>query len=330
MVEDDDSFDAKPLPEVRPPSRRRFWLWVAVLTFCAALGFGKPVYDLHWRNRQALFNRDWTRDQADRRQVSTILWRLQWITGEAPHRVEAALGMPTGEVGRQVPATGRHQLDVDGSRLWSEAAAAQRVGFPDAAGWRISLSFRDGSFVAAKASPPPMLSPPSPVVRDALALLCRVTLFASPLVWLGGLLAGVAERNRRGSRFAEAALAGALAGTVAFAVSVPAPLSVRGVVGLVLGVVLMLVALRVARWLRRIERSRQFHFCYDCGYDLTGNQSGVCPECGRETFDGQLNQRAARAAAQAESLAQTVVDDDVPRAENEEDVVPASSVMKTG
>jgi hypothetical protein len=25
--------------------------------------------------------------------------------------------------------------------------------------------------------------------------------------------------------------------------------------------------------------------CVKCGYDLTGNISGVCPECGRETSD---------------------------------------------
>ena len=34
-------------------------------------------------------------------------------------------------------------------------------------------------------------------------------------------------------------------------------------------------------WIRpRIERMLP-HLCPACGYDLTGNQSGVCPECGR-------------------------------------------------
>jgi len=31
-------------------------------------------------------------------------------------------------------------------------------------------------------------------------------------------------------------------------------------------------------WLRR--GSKEGH-CTHCGYDLTGNESGVCPECGR-------------------------------------------------
>jgi 4-amino-4-deoxy-L-arabinose transferase-like glycosyltransferase len=36
---------------------------------------------------------------------------------------------------------------------------------------------------------------------------------------------------------------------------------------------------RVYRWRRRIRRQR-LHQCSTCSYDLTGNTSGVCPECG--------------------------------------------------
>lgn len=32
---------------------------------------------------------------------------------------------------------------------------------------------------------------------------------------------------------------------------------------------------------RRDRRPRKGH-CRECGYDLTGNESGVCPECGQE------------------------------------------------
>ncbi len=28
------------------------------------------------------------------------------------------------------------------------------------------------------------------------------------------------------------------------------------------------------------QRRRMLHFCEYCGYDLSGNISGVCPECG--------------------------------------------------
>jgi hypothetical protein len=40
---------------------------------------------------------------------------------------------------------------------------------------------------------------------------------------------------------------------------------------------------QLGRWVwsnRRSERRRRSGACLDCGYDLTGNVSGVCPECG--------------------------------------------------
>ena len=49
----------------------------------------------------------------------------------------------------------------------------------------------------------------------------------------------------------------------------------------------LLVAWRVAaRMLRDQEssdRPRQRNVCEQCGYDLTGNMSGTCPECGSKT-----------------------------------------------
>ena len=40
---------------------------------------------------------------------------------------------------------------------------------------------------------------------------------------------------------------------------------------------------RTGRWLRRRDALRAAGRCPTCGYDLTGNVSGVCPECGKET-----------------------------------------------
>ena len=31
----------------------------------------------------------------------------------------------------------------------------------------------------------------------------------------------------------------------------------------------------------RLDEERASHRCSNCGYDLTGNVSGICPECGR-------------------------------------------------
>ena len=37
----------------------------------------------------------------------------------------------------------------------------------------------------------------------------------------------------------------------------------------------------IVHWKRDLKRDRQEHgMCGDCGYNLTGNESGVCPECG--------------------------------------------------
>jgi len=45
---------------------------------------------------------------------------------------------------------------------------------------------------------------------------------------------------------------------------------------LILAAAALLPAWRVRRWLRRTPP----HCCAACGYNLTGNTSGVCPECG--------------------------------------------------
>lgn len=47
----------------------------------------------------------------------------------------------------------------------------------------------------------------------------------------------------------------------------------------VLALVVAVVSYRVARRSRRVVDG----FCFECGYDLTGNTSGRCPECGRPT-----------------------------------------------
>ena len=48
---------------------------------------------------------------------------------------------------------------------------------------------------------------------------------------------------------------------------------------MLLGAAAAHVFIRVTRAYVLIERGR---YCTTCGYDLTGNESGVCPECGNE------------------------------------------------
>ena len=42
----------------------------------------------------------------------------------------------------------------------------------------------------------------------------------------------------------------------------------------------LLPAGRAVRWWLRRRRARERGICAGCGYDLRGNVSGVCPECG--------------------------------------------------
>lgn len=45
--------------------------------------------------------------------------------------------------------------------------------------------------------------------------------------------------------------------------------------------VMLLTAALPALWVRhRLKHGRKLGFCARCGYNLTGNVSGVCPECG--------------------------------------------------
>ena len=45
-------------------------------------------------------------------------------------------------------------------------------------------------------------------------------------------------------------------------------------------IILIIIALPTAYLFYRDRRYPRGH-CQGCGYDLTGNVSGVCPECGR-------------------------------------------------
>ena len=49
---------------------------------------------------------------------------------------------------------------------------------------------------------------------------------------------------------------------------------------LLLPIVGLLLAGSFASTIRRIRRWQRICFCRGCGYNLTGNVSGICPECG--------------------------------------------------
>lgn len=54
-------------------------------------------------------------------------------------------------------------------------------------------------------------------------------------------------------------------------------------------IILLTLIVRFRRSLRKTEDAATR--CHECGFDLTGNISGICPECGRPIPDGQLNEQ---------------------------------------
>ena len=55
-----------------------------------------------------------------------------------------------------------------------------------------------------------------------------------------------------------------------------------------------LVMLLPTIWLWRLDRRRPPGVCRTCGYDLTGNATGVCPECGKARAAEQQMQQTSR------------------------------------
>ncbi len=98
-------------------------------------------------------------------------------------------------------------------------------------------------------------------------------------VALAVVVTPVARRHRRG--LGHAAAAASLVGCVLASLSVLPGRTFRPVTSMrpsIAPVALLLIGLTVAVWpgRRRPDPGR----CRRCGYDLTGNASGVCPECG--------------------------------------------------
>jgi len=79
---------------------------------------------------------------------------------------------------------------------------------------------------------------------------------------------------------------------IPLAVAFAAFLAFLAILGDVMSVVLIVAVMAVAwlsawyfleRWFARDRMRRAKGLCRNCGYDLTGNVSGVCPECGEAT-----------------------------------------------
>ena len=106
-----------------------------------------------------------------------------------------------------------------------------------------------------------------------------------------------------GSRLARVATIVAVAGICAFilqvlvasgvAVPVTKPLFAATLLLFLILWIWAAVETNISRARRSRDRARRIEGkCIACGYDLTGNASGICPECGRPTPASGLQKRA--------------------------------------
>ena len=174
-------------------------------------------------------------------------------------------------------------------------------------GWTVYLHFVNDRLWSAHAVSPPRTRYVGPSVAwQLMRIVARLVLCGGALVWVGcvGTACGNPHWRRQISQVALAAL---MFVAVAWQID-PAqswlPLAITDSFPTVLlycfGATLVAVVIPPLRWRRRPKADR----CEHCGYDLTGNESGVCPECGTVTPQGKIN----RWQAQAEQIAHVKID----------------------
>jgi hypothetical protein len=288
-------------------------IWTIFVLACLALSAGRVAFDRYWQKELTLISSALYRAQiATRITRNHVRSKLSDLVGEPVAVVERELGLPAGALlagsreGRQVV-----RIDEVPPLTYQDGV----VRDADLTGWKISLIFYDGKFRNGTMSPPANFGVGPPrgwVLRLILNWTATGIVFVAPFVWLGGLLAARLERSRRPgasrTRFGEVALGAAILWTATLAATPDAftRRPIQFAVGI--GALGILVALRVTLKFARADHVRQSNHCGGCNYDLTGNVSGVCPECGMVTEQGARRKRAARAAAVAQAVQQ--LDDD--------------------
>jgi hypothetical protein len=309
-----------PAPSTSPPhrSRRRLILWFVFLIASILFGVGRVMYERQWRALRLQYQ---ARVGAESWQWSTLEWRLRGYIAEfrnkSPQYVEAFLALPQGQLSRAW-SPGRQVADINGadvrlatpwnkrlrSRLFHPDREREKPALAiDLTGWRIQLVFYDGKFVNGTITQPmnPTIPAPNPTLHHAFDYTASALLFLTPFIWLGATLADATPRRPR-THFAEVALAAVLAGAIAWATSPDLFRTRASGIVLALAAVLMLISVRMILKRRRLARKHELNRCLQCNYDLTGNESGICPECGTATEASHHQAAAARAQAAADAV----------------------------
>ena len=206
-------------------------------------------------------------------------------------------------------------------RLPSPHAALTRVVLPGGAvdpkfeGFEVRLTFGRGSLgrntlLSVSAVPPPVHAGPSPGTLAVLARLRRAMLVFGATAWVTALLTLPFTRRWR-RKVEQVMLACVLVAGVGWAAEPGRDWSFEGLarpvpVALAVAAVVSLGA--IAAPVRRACSSTPR--CSACGYNLTGNVSGACPECGLPTPHGRI-ERWRGVAERIEHVEEREEDDQV-------------------
>lgn len=181
--------------------------------------------------------------------------------------------------GNPLPHQEVNELAGRATRLWVEGF---RVG-PQFRGWTARIDFGSGwtnvrVFPPERRPPGPWLASPS--IRGAAAVLRNLVLLMGATVCWGGLwIIPLAPKARRGLGKVCAAAAAVVLIAWLLEPSRPAPWR-SGALTVVPIAALFALALSACAALIPYKRPIAVGRCLECGYNLTGNISGKCPECG--------------------------------------------------
>jgi hypothetical protein len=236
---------------------------------------------------------------AGRRTRYVIDHRFWWFRADSPVEAEQSLELTPGAL-----------ANVTGHGFESATVPAESI-VKSAGPGSVKLYFRDGVFRLAEVIVPPLPARPNQAAYISADRICNALLFVAPFVWLGAMLAGWSQRAMSKPHFAAFGFAAATVGTSLWAARPGAFMTTGGRIVLGIGMAMTFFALAVMRRQWHTFHTRQLHLCEVCGYELRGNVSGICPECGAVTYDGVRRQHEQRAAASAELVANMTVGDEL-------------------
>jgi ribosomal protein L37E len=282
-------------PRKRRPSRRWVLGWLGVFLGCAGL----------WGCEAILYHDDW----AEKRERKSR-------TDELTALLDSYLKQPAA-------LCEKLESDLNGGRPFEPSFNYRGVGIrytckywwhagalgPRFAGWGVEFVF--GRPASSDLIPRTLMSYKitAPLARPGTSFSAaraemettrNIALLLGGGAWFVGMVTMFFARPWR-RQVAQVCLAGVVVAAVAWSVSPTrdwqrasfvAPLPI----GIASAGLLSLLALIIP--VGRSGPGTSAPRCADCGYDLTGNQSGICPECGRPT----LRRRADRWQEQADRL----------------------------